>query len=200
MAKPMTESKYSKAVQHTLRGDRMTKVTETMVERAWSAMQKAGVFRNNHDMIRKALEAALDNRVGEADRRKLRDDEKCIRLGARRRSKGRRSTDITDWMDLPLATPPQPEIGVSEGMIAAAHTVSSIRLSGQIEDCDKFNGGNILAQIYTAMESKRREEEGVKVYSHQRGMDPLLAAQIGHTAKPHPHRRSTDGIGGTDGA
>lgn len=112
-------------------------IDDAMVER----FIRAGGFyqrgKSVEQCTRDGLEAALDRRTGEADRRKV----KCVGLHYHRRVLpfGRRCDD-KNWQDLPLAKPP---IHVSEGMKRAACFAAPT-----------------VESIYRAMEAKRREEAG----------------------------------------
>ena len=129
-------------------------IDDAMVERAWKAVQ--GMYPDKRS-IRDALEAALDRRTGEADRRKVRDYDaeirRCNSCGTRNEISGRRSTDMNGYWNLPLAKPP---IHVSEGMRKAGNAA----FENWWHDPSGNNSLSCSVAVYTAMEAKRREEAG----------------------------------------
>jgi hypothetical protein len=166
----------------------MIEIPDDMVERA---IEAGGYFSSaeSRKHFRTILQAALDKRVGEADRRKVNDGFKDARLARRHSETGRRSTDVMDYDDLPLAT--EPEIPVSEGMIEAGYTTYLDWEAGPKRHA-------MTEAIYRAMESKRREEGGTP-FVHFRKSDVKQRGDVDEV-DVKPHRRRTDGIGGTDGA
>ena len=137
----------------------MIEVTDDMANRLLN--KQAALFGRCESLenAKLMLQAALDNRVGETDRRKV----IAYRSGTRRDEfVGRRSNDKKDWRDLPLAT--EPEIPVSEGMVEA----------GRVAYCEShgFNPkakswlpnkcvDDAHAAVYRAMEAKRREGDPI---------------------------------------
>jgi hypothetical protein len=78
----------------------MIEIPDDMVERAI----EAGAYFSSAESrkhFRTILQAALNKRVGEADRRKVNDGFKDARLARRHSETGRRSTDVMDYDDLP---------------------------------------------------------------------------------------------------
>jgi hypothetical protein len=91
----------------------MIEIPDDMVERAI----EAGAYFSSAESrkhFRTILQAALNKRVGEADRRKVNDEfqRQLVSLAAIVMT-GRRSTDVVDYDDLPIAT--EPEIPAERG-------------------------------------------------------------------------------------
>ncbi len=175
-------------------------IDSAMIDRAWNAV-KCQLFPSEN-MIRKALEAALDRRTGDKDRRvELDDGRGASGLPLRRnpRNEGRRNGDVpsghlprkSDRLAREKVSQEQQErrqnprsghegmIIVTTGMKQAGMTVR-LRLSG-----DAVRGQSLqttpeeCAAIYAAMEAKRREEESTTIQNcwgaghwHRRKGDP----------------------------
>lgn len=139
-------------------------ITDAQVERAVKAYCSEDFRRGKpyYVRMRAALEAALDRRKGERDRRKVLDwhNERVARKPGKRSLTspcGRRATDRTSWLDLPLAEPP---IQVSPGMVKAGFDAAPWQphIASQGSRICTLSNVEIEA-IYRAMEAKRIEEQ-----------------------------------------
>jgi hypothetical protein len=102
---------------------------------------------------------------------------------------GRRSTDVVEYDDLPIAT--EPDIPAIDGMIEAGYSTWLDWASGPT--CGAW------LPRFTAQWNQR----GARRRGHHLsiGASPMLHnAGMPTTWNFKPHRRRTDGIGGTDGA